>query len=82
LDGPAWLALSSGEALDGVLARLPPDAVQAMRRAQVIAASQRLAELAATRGFTRITRAADARPATLVRAMVDARRRPPADVSG
>src|SRR5690606_31611489 len=38
---PAWLLLSSGEALEHLLGALPGDAVAALRRARVVAASQR-----------------------------------------
>lgn len=72
LDGPALLALSSGEALESVLAQLPPSALMVLRRSHVVAASPRLTMLAEARGFTRITQATDARPAALVRAMVAA----------
>ena len=73
LDGPGLLALSSGEALDGVLAGLPPGARARLRQAHVFAASDRLAALATDRGFGVVSRAGDARPAALVQAMAEAR---------
>ena len=72
LDAPAppvFLALSSGEALDRVLAGLPEPLRLALRGATVIAASERLAELARTHGFSRVRVAASARPADLVAAV-------------
>lgn len=68
LQAPAWLLLSSGAALDHLLASLPADAIDALRRARVVAASERLARLARARGFTRITQAASALPHELVAA--------------
>lgn len=63
------LALSSGEALQALLAQLPSDD---LRGIAVVAASERLAEAARGAGFTRIAIAADARPASLLRAAADA----------
>jgi uroporphyrinogen-III synthase len=68
LDAPAWLALSSGAALETLLAALPADAIAALRRARVVAASARLAQLACTQGFAGIVIAASARPRDLVAA--------------
>ncbi len=68
LRAPAWLLLSSGEALAHLLDALPGDALAVLRRARVVAASQRLAQLARERGFSRITVAASARPRDLVAA--------------
>ena len=68
LDAPAWLALSSGAALEHVLAALPVDAAAALRRASVVAASARLAQLARDNGFERIVVAASALPRDLVAA--------------
>lgn len=64
-----WLALSSGEALQHVLATLPSDAATALRRARVVAASARLAELARGSGFADIVIASDARPRSLLDAV-------------
>jgi uroporphyrinogen-III synthase len=69
LDAPAWLALSSGEALAHLLATLPADTVTILRRARVVAASERLADLAKAKGFTRVVRAAGPRPRDLVAAV-------------
>ena len=68
LDAPAWLALSSGEALQRTLDALPAEALAKLRRARVVAASARLAELARARGFKRVVVADDARPASLLAA--------------
>lgn len=68
LDRPAALALSSGEALQQVLARLPEDAAARLRGAQVIAASARLATLACECGFDDVVQAAGPQPRALVAA--------------
>lgn len=68
LPGPWLLPLSSGEAFTRTLAALPPAALARLRQAQVLAASDRLAELARASGFALIRRAADARPASLLAA--------------
>ena len=68
LQAPLWLALSSGEALDRVLATLPASASATLRRACVLAASARLARLAHARGFDAIRLAASARPRDLLAA--------------
>ena len=73
LHAPAWLALSSGDALEQVLAQVPAAAGMALRRARVAAASARLAELAHAHGFANVVVAASARPRDLITAMaVDA----------
>lgn len=69
LDAQPWLALSSGEALRHVLAVLPADAAALLRRARVVAASARLADLAHAAGFDDVRIAADARPKSLVGAI-------------
>lgn len=69
LDAPAWLALSSGAALVHLLASLPADAAGLLRRARVVAASDRLAALARAEGFVDVVRAAGPRPADLVAAV-------------
>jgi uroporphyrinogen-III synthase len=66
LAAPAWLLLSSGEALMHLLDALPGDAVAALRRARVAAASERLARLAGDNGFAGIVTAASARPRDLL----------------
>jgi len=68
IEGPVWLALSSAEALQRILAVLPADARPALLRADVVAASDRLASIAGDRGFTRTVVAASARPRDLVAA--------------
>lgn len=72
LRGCAWLALSSGEALALVLAALPADARAALLRADVVAASERLAAIARGHGFRRAVVAASARPHDLVAAAASA----------
>lgn len=68
LEGPAWLALSSGEALETILQGLPAHARPALLRADVVAASDRLAASARGHGFRRTVVAASARPRDLVAA--------------
>lgn len=68
LDAPAKLALSSAEALQLVVDALPEPLLERLRRAQVIAASERLADIARTHGFTDVVVARSARPADLVAA--------------
>jgi len=70
LDAPAWLALSSAAALDTLLAALPVDAIAALHRARVVAASARLAQLARGHGFAGSVIADSARPRDLVAAAV------------
>lgn len=72
LDGPIWLPVSSGEALQRTLAALPERALQSLRRAHVVAASERLATLARASGFTDVIIAASALPRDLVAAMASA----------
>ncbi|GHC02679.1 uroporphyrinogen-III synthase [Thermomonas carbonis] len=66
------LALSSAEALDAMLRQHPADLAKPLRRIAVTAASERLAQAARDAGFRRIVLAGDARPASLLRAVVDA----------
>ncbi len=68
LPGPWLLPVSSGEALEHTLAHLPAPAVVRLRQARVVAASTRLAELAARHGFDDVRCAADARPVSLLAA--------------
>ena len=68
LRGPAWLALSSGAALDALLEALPDDAAALLRRAGVVAASDRLAPQARGLGFQRVVVAASAMPEDLLAA--------------
>lgn len=72
LQAPAWLLLSSGGALEHVLATLPADAAARLRRARVVAASARLAQLARAQGFAAGVVAASALPRDLVAAAVRA----------
>ena len=73
-DAPLVLALSSGEALQRVLAVLPVDLAARLKQAHVVAASERLRVLARDLGFTDIEVAAGPRPADLIDAA--ARRHP------
>ena len=66
------LALSSEEALAAMLRQHPAELAKALRKISVVAASERLASLARDAGFQRIAVASDARPASLLRAAVDA----------
>ncbi|MFT3755510.1 MAG: uroporphyrinogen-III synthase [Pseudoxanthomonas sp.] len=68
LRAPYCLALSSGEALNQVLAQLPDKAKTRLLRASVVAASERLAEQARKAGFTRIIRSEGPQPAQLAKA--------------
>lgn len=68
LDAPAWLLLSSGGALDAILAALPADASARLRSAQVVAASARLQAIAHACGFGRCIVASSARPPDLLAA--------------
>ena len=67
--GRVLLALSSGEALDALLAQVP---ARGLRDIAVVAASARLGDAARAAGFARIAVATDARPAALLRAAADA----------
>ena len=72
LDAPIWLPVSSGEALQRTLAALPERALRSLRRARVVAASERLATLARASGFADVILAASALPRDLVAAMASA----------
>jgi uroporphyrinogen-III synthase len=73
LRAKTWLALSSGEALQRTLSRLPADLAGKLRKADVAAASERLAQAARAAGFGgHVAVAASARPRDLVAAMVAA----------
>lgn len=67
-DGPLLLPVSSGEALQRVFDRAPPDIAARLRGAQVLAASERLAALAQTLGCRVVQIAAGPRPAQLLAA--------------
>jgi uroporphyrinogen-III synthase len=66
VDAPLALALSSGEALQRVLAALPTALATKLRGAHVAAASDRLAGLAREHGFADVELAAGPRPAQLL----------------
>ncbi|MGH8078964.1 MAG: uroporphyrinogen-III synthase, partial [Lysobacter sp.] len=66
LDAPAVLALSSGEALQRVLAQLPAHAAERLRNVRVSAASERLAALARELGFTDVAQASGPSAAQLL----------------
>lgn len=72
LTAPAWLLLSSGEALAHLFDTLPGDAAAALRRARVVAASERLARQAEGHGFAVIAVAASARARDLLDAAATA----------
>ena len=74
LQRPAVLAVSSGEGLQQVLLNLPPDLASRLRALPVVAASDRLVELAEQLGFDRASRARSARPADLADAAAAALR--------
>lgn len=73
LSAPAVLALSSGEALQRILEVLPATALATLRRARIVAASERLAGFARESGFDDVVTARGPRPADLLSAAVDAR---------
>lgn len=80
LQVPAVVALSSGEALQRTLASLPADVAAILRRAGVVAASERLATLARESGFERVEVARSPRPADLLAAATPASK--PGDMAG
>jgi len=74
VDAPLALALSSGEALQRVLAVLPAELAIKLRRTHVAAASERLRALAREQGFTDVDLATGPRPAQLLAALAGRRR--------
>ena len=76
LDAPAALALSSGEALQQVLAQLPAPAAASLRRTTAVAASERLAALARASGWSQVVVAGSPRPGALAAAAAHAFSRP------
>jgi uroporphyrinogen-III synthase len=68
LQAPACLLLSSGGALQEVLAQLPPPLAGRFRAMPVVAASERLARAAEEAGFARVVLAGGPRPAQLMKA--------------
>lgn len=79
IDAPTVLAVSSGEALQALAAALAPDIGHRLRTGALVAASDRLVDLAATLGFSHCRRAASARPDDLVGAAHAALERPSLD---
>jgi uroporphyrinogen-III synthase len=70
LDAPRWLALSSGGALEHVLAQLPSSARERLLAARVAASSARLAGLARSLEFAAVTQARGPGPQDLLAAIV------------
>lgn len=68
LQAPARLLLSSGGALQQVLAQLPDGLADRFRTLPVVAASERLADAARGAGFDRVVLADGPRPAQMVKA--------------
>ncbi|WP_133501660.1 uroporphyrinogen-III synthase [Cognatilysobacter terrigena] len=68
-DGALAIALSSGEALDLAVGQLEPADLARLRRARVVAASERLVEHARRLGFDDVVLADGPRPAQLVAAL-------------
>lgn len=66
LDAPACIALSSGAALQQVIASAPADILELLRSLPVAAASARLAMLAADAGFAQVDLADGPRPRQLL----------------
>ena len=73
-EGPLVLAVSSGEALEHVLPQLPAPLRERWRQQPVAVASERLATLARTHGFTYVHLAAGPMPHQLAAAAYAARR--------
>lgn len=69
-NGALLLPVSSGQALEHMLHALPSPAAMRLRSATAVAAGARLATLAAAHGFPTVVQAADARPRSLVEAMI------------
>ncbi|MEN1941992.1 uroporphyrinogen-III synthase [Luteimonas sp. MJ246] len=76
LDAPTWLLLSSGEALEHLLASVPEDALARLRGIPVVAASERLGALAGDRGLQVAAVAASARPSAMLAACAGAMPKP------
>jgi uroporphyrinogen-III synthase len=77
LQAPAWLALSSGDALQQTMTALPAPALAQLLQARVAAASERLGTLARRQGFADVRVAASASPRDLVACMASASMSPP-----
>ena len=69
LDAPAGLALSSGAALQQMLANAPADAISRLQAMPVVAASQRLMQVARDAGFVEVTVAEGPLPPQILAAM-------------
>ena len=70
-EGQVVLAVSSGQALQHAVDRLPTDALARLRAGRVVAASARLAALARSCGFSDVAVACGPRPAQLLSALAD-----------
>jgi len=73
--GKPAIALSSGDALETLMAHVPDDLRTRVLGARILAGSERLADIARGHGFTDIRVAAGARPADLLAAVRDGRPR-------
>lgn len=71
---PLLTLLSSGEALDNLVQKLPPELFARLRRGRLVVSSARLAGLAAAAGFADVVVAASASGGDLLEAAVVARR--------
>ena len=69
LDAPASLALSSGAALQQVLTNMPADLLSRLQAMRVVAASQRLMQIARDAGFIDVTVADGPLPGQILAAM-------------
>ncbi|MEL1263358.1 uroporphyrinogen-III synthase [Pseudoxanthomonas putridarboris] len=72
LEAPACLLLSSGGALEQVLAQLPAGVSGTLKRSTAVAASARLADAARNAGFQRVVQAEGPRPAQMMNAAATA----------
>jgi len=69
LDAPASLALSSGGALQQLLANIPADVLSRLHAMRVVAASERLVQVARDAGFAQVTVADGPLPRQILAAM-------------
>lgn len=76
LRAPACVLISSGGALERLVAQLPSTALETLRRLPAIAASERLATQASQTGFARVLQAAGPRNAHMLDAAETALSRP------
>ena len=70
-EGPLVLAVSSGQALQHAIERLPADALTRLRAGRAVAASARLAALTHRCGFADVAVAPGPRPAQLLSVLAD-----------